>query len=205
MATVALFIALGGGSYAAVRLTKNSVKAKHIARDAVSRPEIKARGVGTSEVAERSLLATHFKAGELPVGGANSPLWARVQYAGGTVEGGDLRFRTSGRGLSLKEVFFYVSREERRACVPSSPGPGPCVGEPPRHIVYEFSANRDIRECGYYASVTFGLREPYEMLPVVTDSPYLAYPDVMHVIIDRGENWDEDHDYQPGVSVQVVC
>lgn len=35
VATIALFLALGGGAYAAVTLPKNSVKAKQIAKNAV--------------------------------------------------------------------------------------------------------------------------------------------------------------------------
>lgn len=55
---LALFVALGGTSYAAVKLAKNSVKAKHIAANAVSSPKI----------ADGSLLGRDFRAGELPAG-----------------------------------------------------------------------------------------------------------------------------------------
>jgi hypothetical protein len=55
---VALVVALGGTSYAAVTLAKNSVKAKHIALGAV----------GTSDVKDGSLLKKDFKAGQLPQG-----------------------------------------------------------------------------------------------------------------------------------------
>ena len=68
MATVAVFIALGGASYAVSQLPKNSVKAKQIAKDAVRASEVKANAVGTSEVADGSLLEADFGAGQLPVG-----------------------------------------------------------------------------------------------------------------------------------------
>jgi hypothetical protein len=58
VAYVALFIALGGTSYAAIKLPANSVKAKQIAAGAVR----------SSEVKDRSLLAKDFKAGQLPAG-----------------------------------------------------------------------------------------------------------------------------------------
>jgi hypothetical protein len=58
IATLALFIALGGGAYAAIKLPKNSVGSK----------QIKANAVNTSKVADRSLLSRDFKAGQLPAG-----------------------------------------------------------------------------------------------------------------------------------------
>ena len=60
VATLALFLALGGTSVAAIQLSKNSVKAKHIASNAV----------GSSEVKNRALRARDFARGQLPVGQA---------------------------------------------------------------------------------------------------------------------------------------
>ena len=62
MATIAVFIALGGSSYAAVTLQRNSVKARHIAANAVSSPK----------VLDGSLLLRDFKPGQL-VNGAPGP------------------------------------------------------------------------------------------------------------------------------------
>ena len=58
MATVAVFIALGGTSVAAVALKRNSVKGKHIASNAITSPKVK----------DRSLLARDFALGQLPAG-----------------------------------------------------------------------------------------------------------------------------------------
>jgi hypothetical protein len=55
---IALFVALGGSSYAAITLQRNSVGAK----------QIKAGGVGSSEVKDGSLLRKDFKRGQLPAG-----------------------------------------------------------------------------------------------------------------------------------------
>jgi hypothetical protein len=52
---IALFVALGGASYAAVVLPKNSVKAKQIAKNAVRAPEIKRNAVGASELRSNSV------------------------------------------------------------------------------------------------------------------------------------------------------
>jgi hypothetical protein len=58
IATLALFLALGGGAYAAFKLPKDSVGSKQLQADAVN----------SSKVKNRSLLANDFKAGELPAG-----------------------------------------------------------------------------------------------------------------------------------------
>jgi len=64
-AYMALFIALGGTSYAAVKIPKNSVSAS----------QIKTGGVGSSEVKNGSLRKVDFRASDLPVGpaGAQGP------------------------------------------------------------------------------------------------------------------------------------
>jgi hypothetical protein len=58
VATLALFIALGGASYAAVRLPAHSVGAKQLKRGAVT----------SSKVRDGGLLAKDFKKGQLPRG-----------------------------------------------------------------------------------------------------------------------------------------
>jgi hypothetical protein len=58
VALLALFVAMGGTSYAALKLPSNSVGSK----------QIKANAVNSSKVANRSLLAGDFKAGQLPAG-----------------------------------------------------------------------------------------------------------------------------------------
>jgi hypothetical protein len=58
IATLALFVALGGGAYAAIRIPANSVGSKQLRNNAVS----------SSKVKDRSLLAKDFKNGQLPTG-----------------------------------------------------------------------------------------------------------------------------------------
>jgi hypothetical protein len=68
IAYLALFVALGGTSYAAVAISNNSIKSKHIAKGAVKRADIGNNAVNAAKVANGSLLATDFKAGQLPAG-----------------------------------------------------------------------------------------------------------------------------------------
>ena len=58
VSTLALFLALGGISYAAIQLPKNSVGTKQLRKNAVTGAKVK----------NASLLAKDFKAGQLPVG-----------------------------------------------------------------------------------------------------------------------------------------
>jgi hypothetical protein len=58
MATIAVFLALGGGAYAALKLPKNSVGPQQIKKGAVS----------SSKIKDASLLIEDFKAGQVPAG-----------------------------------------------------------------------------------------------------------------------------------------
>ena len=55
VALAALFIALGGSSYAAVKLSKNSVGAAQITRNAVKAQEIARNAVGASEIRSNAI------------------------------------------------------------------------------------------------------------------------------------------------------
>jgi hypothetical protein len=68
VSVMALFVALGGTTYAAVSLPKNTVGPKQIKKDAVRASEVKSRAIGTSEVRNGALLAEDFRAGQLPTG-----------------------------------------------------------------------------------------------------------------------------------------
>jgi hypothetical protein len=54
-ATLALFIALGGTSYAAASLARNSVGSAQIRANAVASSEIRSRAVGSSEIRDRAI------------------------------------------------------------------------------------------------------------------------------------------------------
>lgn len=68
VATLALFIALGGSSYAAVELGKNSVKSDNIGKEQVRASDIAKNAVSSAKVKDASLLAKDFKSGQLPMG-----------------------------------------------------------------------------------------------------------------------------------------
>jgi len=75
MATVAVFIALGGVSYAAITIPTNSVGSKQIKRGAVKNSDLRRSAVKTGKVKNGSLLSKDFKPGQLVAGspGATGP------------------------------------------------------------------------------------------------------------------------------------
>jgi hypothetical protein len=70
VACVALILALGGVSYAAAVLPKNSVGTAQLKKKAVSAAKLKKNAVTGAKVKHGSLLAADFKAGQLPAGPA---------------------------------------------------------------------------------------------------------------------------------------
>ncbi len=77
MATIAVFLALGGGAYAAVKLTKNSVKTKHITDGAVTQAKI-------SSAAQQALRGNTGPPG--PPGTPGSPANANTRLISGASE-----------------------------------------------------------------------------------------------------------------------
>ena len=63
VAYLALFVALGGSSYAAITITGKNVK-----NSSLTGSDIKNSSLTTSDVKNRSLLAVDFKSGQLPAG-----------------------------------------------------------------------------------------------------------------------------------------
>lgn len=64
ISSIALFVALGGTSYAAQQLLVKSVKTRHLADAAVTAKKIKGGAVTSGKVKDGSLLARDFKQGE---------------------------------------------------------------------------------------------------------------------------------------------
>jgi hypothetical protein len=68
MATIGVFLALGGTSVAAESLEKNSVSSNQVKNSSLTGNDIKNSSLTTSDVKDKSLLAKDFKAGQLPRG-----------------------------------------------------------------------------------------------------------------------------------------
>lgn len=89
VALLALSIALGGTSYAATKLARNSVGEKQIKNNAVTGNKIRANAVTSAKVKDRSLVARDFQANSLPAGprGATGATGPSTGPAGGDLSG----------------------------------------------------------------------------------------------------------------------
>jgi hypothetical protein len=65
MATIAMFAALGGSSYAAVKLSKDSVRTSHIKNGQVRGPDLAAGAVGGRQVADGSIGVNELNKGDV--------------------------------------------------------------------------------------------------------------------------------------------
>jgi hypothetical protein len=88
MATVAVFIALGAGAYAAVSLPKNSVKSKHIKNAQVKNKDLRDQAVSTTKLRDAAVGSAklagdirplHFD-GELNIGGLTDVILEEEGY-----------------------------------------------------------------------------------------------------------------------------
>jgi hypothetical protein len=101
LASLALFVALGGASYAAVTLPANSVGTKQLAKKAVTGSKLKRNAVTSAKVRDGSLLAADFKAGQVPAGGSGQTGPAGPQgERGATGERGPSDAFSIGNGTS---------------------------------------------------------------------------------------------------------
>ena len=75
VASLALFVALGGSAFAAVQLSKGQVKTRHLAKSAVKAKKLAPNAVTSGKVRNGSLRAKDFRTGELVAGasGAQGP------------------------------------------------------------------------------------------------------------------------------------
>ncbi len=95
IALLALFVALGGTSYAAVSLPNGSVGSAQLKKGAVTTEKIRKNTVNSAKVANGSLLAKDFKVGQLPKGergpaglaGPAGPVGPATGAAGGSLTG----------------------------------------------------------------------------------------------------------------------
>jgi hypothetical protein len=123
IATVALFVALGGSSYAAIKLPKNSVGAKQIKAGAVGASEVKEGSLGTSDFKSSQLQALQGPRGaqgapgapgvsgyqlitqEVPTSAAPSKTHTVTCPAGKQVLGGGARIVTGEGAVVLDEAY----------------------------------------------------------------------------------------------------
>jgi len=95
---IALFVALGGTSLAAVTLTKNSVGAKQIKKDAVRASEIKRNGVGPSEIRSNAVASGDIADNGVSAADLAENSVGASELSDNSVGGGELADNSVGTG-----------------------------------------------------------------------------------------------------------
>jgi hypothetical protein len=145
-ATLALFIALGGTSYAVATLPRNSVDSAQIRRGAVESSEVRDRSLRVRDVsvgARRSLRGQRGPAG--PAGPAGVTLRAAISSSGARMGGNATASTPIAAGAIVVAFAQDVSTCQAVATLAAVPG-GP-VTEPPagRVTVRPNGANVEVR------------------------------------------------------------
>src|SRR5215212_5248730 len=116
MATIAVFVALGGSSYAALTVTGKNVRNRSL-----TAKDIKKNSLTSAEVRDRALLAKDFKTGQLPAGPqgakgdkgnagqAGAPGTARAYAIGGSNCGSPGAFCTVLRGKGVAYIVYVAT------------------------------------------------------------------------------------------------
>jgi len=137
---LALFIALGGTSYAAVNLTSNSVNKAHLRTNSVGKSEIRSSAVGRSEVGSQAIGASELRTSGV---GSNDVRDESLALA-------DLAPAARTSLADLNGVTFRASGN----------GAGTLTGGNVRSLartalgVYTVETGRDVSACQYSADVT---------------------------------------------------
>lgn len=108
-ATLALFVALGGTSYAAITLPKNSVGAAQIRAGAVASSEIKDRSIRLTDIAPSTRTSLHKKPGPAGPPGAQGPAGpSATRYFAAVTAGGVLTRGNATSGGNDGSVGSYT-------------------------------------------------------------------------------------------------
>jgi hypothetical protein len=163
ISVIALFVALGGTSYAAVQLSKGQVKARHIAKNAVNSAKVK----------DGSLLGKDFKAGELPPAGQQGPAGPQGPQGDTGPQGlkGD-KGDTGEQGLKGDKGDKGDTGEQGLKGDKGDPGPGT------RMVSSDTSASTVIgTTCTHYAggAVTIDVASPGRVLVDATTNVLLSH------------------------------
>jgi hypothetical protein len=139
VAYLALFVALGGTSYAAI---KPSIGSTQIINNSVRSKDIRNNEIRSTDVRDGSLLATDFRAGQLPVGppGPQGPTGP-----------------TGAAGKDATNLFAYILDQGPSSAATVAYGKGAVsVSDPAGDSSYTVTFDRDLTNCVAFATTGRG-------------------------------------------------
>jgi hypothetical protein len=143
-ATLALFVALGGTSYA-LAIPRNSVGSAQLRPNSVGSSEIRRRAVKSSDLDDRTIrlrdisLSTRdaLQGQTGPPGPPGPTLFETIDSAGGSVRGNATSFAPAGFGATLVGFSRSVANCVATATLTSTPGGPHPVPPPNAHVTVE--------------------------------------------------------------------
>jgi hypothetical protein len=201
---MALFIALGGTTYAAVALPKNSVGAKQIKKNAVAASEIKKNAVRAAEVKSNAVGASELRSNAVASGDIADNGVAGADIADNAVGAGELIDNSVGTGDvtdgSLLAGDFAANQLTPQAYARVQADGSLELGAPPPLAVAQQKGvdQTDIQKAGAGTYCFGGLDKPIANALVSMDNAGAAATttEVISVAIQRGNNLngcDADH------------
>ena len=122
---MALFVALGGTTYAAVTLPNNSVGIKQIKKNAVGASEVRKNAVRSGEVRNGSLRRGDFAAGQLPAGAKGDKGDQGIQGLQGLQGVPGVQGVQGEPGVEAIDAFARVDKNAGRTLEPNDVGFAP--------------------------------------------------------------------------------
>jgi hypothetical protein len=117
---LALFVALSGGAYAAIKLPNSSVKTKSIKNGAVKTSKLADNAVSAPKLADNAVTAPKIKDGEVgstELATSAKSRWVRTDVTGTSIERQSGGVTLAANGATSKVVDFGVSLADRGVTV----------------------------------------------------------------------------------------
>jgi hypothetical protein len=135
VASIALFVALGGSSYAALTLPRNSVGSNQIRAAAVGTSELRDRSVALTDISKGARRSLRGAAGPQGPAGPAGPAAARY-FAAVTSAGGFVRGNAASGGRAGAVGFYTVAfaGPTSSCAVVASLGSTDATNVPPGHV-----------------------------------------------------------------------
>lgn len=185
---LALFIALGGTSYAAVSLSRDDVGAWHISAGAVGKSEVRRSAVSASEIRRNGVRPSEIRRdavgpSEVRVNAINTD-----EIADGGVEAADLSAAARSALAAPNAVTFRTAATANGA---AAGGNAKSISHAAASGVYTVDLGRDVSACHYSATIgavktSTGIEAPPATARLVTASPST---DVSNVVV---KSFDEN-------------
>jgi hypothetical protein len=170
---LALFIALGGTSYAAVSLSRNDVGAWHIRTGAVGKSEIRSGAVSTAEIRRNGVGSSEIKRDAVGPSEVRPNAVNTDEIADGGLEAADL---SAAARTALAAANAVTFRTAATAAGAAAGGNARGIAHTAASGVYTVDLGQDVSVCHYSATIggvktAAGIEAPPATARVATASP----------------------------------